>query len=171
MIEELDNTEVGVDGVPSMNVEEDKDNDRKLKEEHLIESMEDQLYKVRSVNASPSKRSPPTETSPSHVSTPLSSPSKNNSKREMDDEVRQNGTMFVVSSSAANIRRRSESLPPPLKKETDSRSDAQLRRIPYPPFTSQLSDPSGTYAHELSAIKPDFKDEFSFKSLSDERLL
>ena len=27
MIEELEGTEVGVDGVPSMNVEEDKDND------------------------------------------------------------------------------------------------------------------------------------------------
>ena len=44
MIEELESTEVGVDGVPSMNLEEDKDNDRKLKEERLIESMEDQLF-------------------------------------------------------------------------------------------------------------------------------
>ena len=166
MIEGLDNTEVGVDGVPSMNVEEDKDNERKLKEEHLIESMEDQLYKVRSVNSSPSKQSSPTETNTSRISTPLSSPSNNNSKRDMDDEVRQKGYV-LSSSSATNIRRRSESLPPPLKKGgADGNSETQFRKIPYPPFTSQISDPSDTYAHELSSIKADFKDDLLFKTYS-----
>ena len=82
MIEELESTEVGVDGVPSMNLEEDKDNDRKLKEERLIESMEDQLYKVRSVNSSPSKQQSPAEVKKSSIPSPLTSPSKQNSKRE-----------------------------------------------------------------------------------------
>ena len=86
MIEELESTEVGVDGVPSMNLEEDKDNERKLKEERLIESMEDQLYKVRSVNSSPSKQPSPTEAKKSSIPSPLSSPSKHNSKRERDEE-------------------------------------------------------------------------------------
>ena len=78
MIEELESTEVGVDGVPSMNLEDDKDNERKLKEERLIESMEDQLYKVRSVNSSPSKQTSPTEAKRSSIPSPLSSPSKHN---------------------------------------------------------------------------------------------
>ena len=32
-----------MDGVPSMNADEDRDNDRKLREERLIASMEEQV--------------------------------------------------------------------------------------------------------------------------------
>ena len=42
-VQELDKTETGVDGVPSMNLEDDRDNERKLREEQLIASMEDQI--------------------------------------------------------------------------------------------------------------------------------
>ena len=56
-IQDLDGTETGVDGVPSMNLEEDRDNERKLREERLIVSMEDQLYKIHSVQSSPNKSS------------------------------------------------------------------------------------------------------------------
>ena len=42
-IQDLDGVETGVDGVPSMNADEDRDNDRKLREERLIASMEDQV--------------------------------------------------------------------------------------------------------------------------------
>ena len=43
-IQDLDGVETGVDGVPSMNADEDRDNDRKLREERLIASMEDQVW-------------------------------------------------------------------------------------------------------------------------------
>ena len=56
-IEELDRTEMGVDGVPSMNAEEDRENDRKLREERLISSMEEQMNKIHSVESSPQKDS------------------------------------------------------------------------------------------------------------------
>ena len=155
---------MGVDGVPSMNTEEDKDNDRKLKEERLIEGMEEQLYKVSSENSSSSRQSPPTEARPSHNQSPVSSTSKSG-KRENDDELRQKSPSSASSSSAASIRRRSESLPPPLKKgNSESGTDAPLRKMPFPTFTSQKSEPSSTYSHQLSAIKPDLKDEFSFKT-------
>jgi hypothetical protein len=42
-IQDLDGVETGVDGVPSMNAEEDRDNERKLREERLIASMEEQV--------------------------------------------------------------------------------------------------------------------------------
>ena len=42
-IQDLDGVETGVDGVPSMNADEDRDNERKLREERLIASMEDQV--------------------------------------------------------------------------------------------------------------------------------
>ena len=42
-IQDLDGVETGVDGVPSMNPEEDRDNERKLREERLIASMEEQV--------------------------------------------------------------------------------------------------------------------------------
>ena len=155
---------MGVDGVPSMNTEEDKDNDRKLKEERLIEGMEEQLYKVSSENSSSSRQSPPTEARPSHKQSPVSSTSKSG-KRENDDELRQKSPSSASSSSAASIRRRSESLPPPLKKgNSESGTDAPLRKMPFPTFTSQKSEPSSTYSHQLSVIKPDLKDEFSFKT-------
>ena len=51
---------LGVDGVPSMNGEEDRDNERKLREERLIASMEEQLFKIHTTTntqSSPSKRS------------------------------------------------------------------------------------------------------------------
>ena len=60
-IEELDHTEMGVDGVPSMNSEEDRENDRKLREEKLISSMEEQMNKIHSVESSPQKASPTTD--------------------------------------------------------------------------------------------------------------
>ena len=55
-IQDLDSTDTGVDGVPSMNAEEDRDNDRKLNEEKLIASMEEQLYKIHSVQSSPNRK-------------------------------------------------------------------------------------------------------------------
>ena len=55
-IQDLDGTDTGVDGVPSMNAEEDRDNERKLNEEKLIASMEEQLYKIHSVQSSPSRK-------------------------------------------------------------------------------------------------------------------
>ena len=42
-MQDLDSVETGVDGVPSMNADEDRDNDRKLREERLIASMEEQV--------------------------------------------------------------------------------------------------------------------------------
>lgn len=45
-IQDLDAVETGVDGVPSMNVEEDRDNERKLREERLIASMEEQVVMI-----------------------------------------------------------------------------------------------------------------------------
>ena len=39
-----------------MNAEEDRDNDRKLNEEKLIASMEEQLYKIHSVQSSPNRK-------------------------------------------------------------------------------------------------------------------
>ena len=42
-IQDLDGVETGVDGVPSMNADEDRDNERKLREERLIASMEEQV--------------------------------------------------------------------------------------------------------------------------------
>ena len=157
MIEELESTEVGVDGVPSMNLEEDKDNERKLKEERLIESMEDQLYKVRSVNSSPSKQHSPTEAKKSSIPSPLSSPSKHNSKRERDEEIKKRVSISVASSSLASIRRRSESLPPQLKKGTEIHDESSFSKMPYNSYSSQISDPSGMYSHELSAIKPELR--------------
>lgn len=52
-IEELDITETGVDGVPSLHPEEDRENERKLPEERLIASMEDQLTKMAAPAAPP----------------------------------------------------------------------------------------------------------------------
>ena len=157
MIEELESTEVGVDGVPSMNLEEDKDNDRKLKEERLIESMEDQLYKVRSVNSSPSKQQSPAEVKKSSIPSPLTSPSKQNSKRERDEEIKKRVSLSVASSSLANIRRRSESLPPQLKKPVEGKDEPPFTKMPYNSYSSQISDPSGTYSHDLSTIKPEVR--------------
>ena len=153
---------MGVDGVPSMNIEEDKDNDRKLKEERLIESMEEQLYKIRSVNSSPSKQSTPSETNKTHIPSPQNSPNKNN-KRVIGERIKQNHVSAEVP-SASSIRRRSESLPPPMKRYVEvSSAEHQLRKIPYPSFTSEKSEPSRTYSHELSAIKKP-EDDFSLKS-------
>ncbi len=50
----MDGVETGVDGVPSMNADEDRDNERKLREERLIASMEEQvrplfIFLIRSV--------------------------------------------------------------------------------------------------------------------------
>lgn len=36
ILQDLDTVETGVDGVPSMNAEEDRENERKLREERLI---------------------------------------------------------------------------------------------------------------------------------------
>ena len=153
---------MGVDGVPSMNIEEDKDNDRKLKEERLIESMEEQLYKIRSVNSSPSKQSTPSETNKTSIPSPQNSPNKNN-KRAIGERMKQNHVSPEVP-SAFSIRRRSESLPPPMKRYVEvSSAEHQLRKIPYPSFASEKSEPSRTYSHELSAIKKP-EDDFSLKS-------
>ena len=157
MIEELESTEVGVDGVPSMNLEEDKDNDRKLKEERLIESMEDQLYKVRSVNSSPSKQQSPAEVKKSSIPSPLTSPSKQNSKREREEDIKKRVSLSVASSSLANIRRRSESLPPQLKKPIEDKNEPPFSKMPYNSYSSQISDPSGTYSHDLSNMKPEVR--------------
>ena len=157
MIEDLESTEVGVDGVPSMNIEEDKDNDRKLKEERLIESMEDQLYKVRSVSSSPCKQQSPAEVKKSSIPSPLSSPSKQNNKRERDEEIKKRVSLSVASSSLANIRRRSESLPPQLKKGLDGKDEPPFNKMPYNSYSSQISDPSGMYSNELPNMKPELR--------------
>ncbi|CAB4068828.1 PPP4R4 [Lepeophtheirus salmonis] len=46
VIQDLDRTETGVDGISSGNLEEDRDNDRKLREERLISNMEEQIIKM-----------------------------------------------------------------------------------------------------------------------------
>ncbi len=48
--QDLDSVETGVDGVPSMNADEDRDNDRKLREERLIASMEEQVKQYSETN-------------------------------------------------------------------------------------------------------------------------
>ena len=63
----MDKTETGVDGVSSLNLEDDRDNERKLREEQLIATMEDQVSSNlgggntsdssdRSVESSPSRQ-------------------------------------------------------------------------------------------------------------------
>jgi hypothetical protein len=130
-IQDLDGTETGVDGVPSMNVEEDRDNERKLREERLIASMEEQLYKIHSVQSSPSKKI-------SHVPVPASSASPR--LRMMT------GNDLHAMAASEGIKRRSESVP------------ATMTR-PSPPDLSSLArqtpEPSRTYSPELSVLKND----------------
>ncbi|TRY77320.1 hypothetical protein TCAL_11644 [Tigriopus californicus] len=103
-IDELDRTEMGVDGVPSMDAELDRENDRKLREERLIYSMEEQMNKIYSVEASPNhKRSP---------------------SRIGEDN---NGSQYSSShgrwADLTDSRRRSESLPPNLSRTTGNRTE------------------------------------------------
>ena len=135
-IQDLDSTDTGVDGVPSMNAEEDRDNDRKLNEEKLIASMEEQLYKIHSVQSSPNRKI-------SQVPVPslkqrLPTTSNNN------DAIMTNGDV---------IKRRNESIPPPLTRPIQP--DLSL-------LAHQTPEPSRTYSPELSVLKNDKSNFFDF---------
>merc|ERR1719412_2965799 len=97
-IQDLDSTDTGVDGVPSMNAEEDRDNDRKLNEEKLIASMEEQLYKIHSVQSSPNRKI-------SQVPVPSLKQRLPTTTSNNNDAIMTNGDV---------IKRRNESIPPPL---------------------------------------------------------
>lgn len=127
-IQDLDSTETGVDGVPSMNLEEDRDNERKLREERLIASMEEQLYKIHSVQSSPSKK--------------LSQVPLPNSNRPSSQGRLLPSTNLDSHESIA--KRRSESMPPPLARPLHS----DLSSLATP-------EPSRTYSPELSVLKND----------------
>ena len=131
-IQDLDGTETGVDGVPSMNLEEDRDNERKLREERLIVSMEDQLYKIHSVQSSPNKSSNKNSAVP--IPTFAGGSSPRNRLYHNDLDTRQ--TTIPTS------------LPQP-----------PIRHQPLPPDLSSLAhqtpEPSRTYSPELSVLKND----------------
>lgn len=96
-IDELDRTEMGVDGVPSMDADLDRENERKLREERLIYSMEEQMNKIYSVEASPNhKRSP--------------------SRIGEDNHGSQYSSSHSRWADLTDSRRRSESLPPNLSR-------------------------------------------------------
>ena len=136
-IQDLDGTETGVDGVPSMNLEEDRDNERKLREERLIVSMEDQLYKIHSVQSSPNKSS-----KSSAVPIPTFAPAGGSSPRNR------------LYHSDLDRKSIPTSLPQP-----------PMRQQPLPPDLSSLAhqtpEPSRTYSPELSVLKNDFQFDFS----------
>ena len=103
-IQELDKTEVGVDGVPSMDAEEDREDDRKSREERLISSMEEQMNKIqiaeiRSVSPLPQQQ---------HLQQ-----QQQHRKSFLPTQSR-----LLLDSQSEQRRRRSESLPPSLDRAT-----------------------------------------------------
>ena len=159
---------MGVDGVPSMNVEEDRDNERKLREEQLIASMEDQLYKIHSAESSPSsnqqsslmpdsqKQSSPSSNSRYSIQEAQYAPATASSSNSPKSLLPSSSLMSMSASS----RRRSESLPPPLRRgggRTEPLSPHML--YPYTP------EPSKTYSEEHSVLRSSgMKDGFPFKT-------
>ncbi len=137
-IQDLDGTETGIDGVPSMNVEDDRDNERKLREERLIASMEEQLYKIHSVQSSPSKKM-------SQVPLP-------NSHRQHGQRLLPTTNNDPASEQSLN-KRRSESMPPPLSRPLQPDLSSLAHQTP---------EPLRTYSPELSVLKNDKSNFFDF---------
>ncbi len=100
-IDGMDSAEMGVDGVPSMNADEDREDERKLKEERLIASMEEQMGKIAAAAASNSVENSPTKR---HLVPP---PSSSSSPRQRSDLHQ-----YLSDVSSEMRRTRSESLPP-----------------------------------------------------------
>ena len=91
-IQDLDKTETGVDGVSSLNLEDDRDNERKLREEQLIATMEDQVSSNLAGGNTSDSSDRSVESSPS----------------------RQKDSNYATSQQQrGQPRKRSESLPPP----------------------------------------------------------
>ena len=144
-IQDLDGTDTGVDGVPSMNAEEDRDNERKLNEEKLIASMEEQLYKIHSVQSSPSRKI-------SQVPIPSSQ------KHRVSPNTSTIGNDINIPSTSSNgeaIKRRNESIQPPPPLSRPLQPDLSL-------LAHQTPEPSRTYSPELSVLKNDKSNFFDF---------
>ena len=151
-IQDLDGTETGVDGVPSMNAEEDRDNERKLREERLIASMEEQLYKIHSVQSSPSKSKLSLVPLPATSSAGSQQSSR---QRLLPSAIQQMPQIQSTQSNSSQTSngRRSESLPPPLSRPIQPDLSSLVHQTP---------EPSRTYSPELSVLKNDKANFFDF---------